>query len=227
MGTDMPRSVLTIALLLSILPAAHAQRLPVAEPLPVTKLEHNVAYIRLSSFGPEVTDRIRPTFQQANAMKPRGIVLDLRNNRGGDANTVHAILEALLPKGTPYMRHVTATYRRIVPTTQASVIKRSTPIVVLRDARTVNEPDIVIYALQKLRGAGVVEFAPDRGALKRAYKQHQRMNQYRPIKESVFFVTPDVRMFQSEGADQEDVIARAISLVREMSPWGETTAAKK
>ncbi len=224
----MRRLTLTAALLMTLVTTAHAaDRLPTAEPLPVMKLESNVAYIRLEKFGPEMIDRIRPTIQQANALKPRGIILDLRNNQGGDSNAVHALLEALLPKGTPYMRHMTAGYRRIDFTTQKPVIKKSTPVVILRDSGTGNEADIAVYVLQKLRGAGILEFAEDRSALKKKYKQHARMDEYRPIKDPVFFVTPDLRLFANEGADQEDVIVRAIGYVRELSPWGEMKAAAK
>ena len=218
----MRHLALTAALLLTVVTTAHAaDRLPTAEPLPVMKPARNVAYIRLEKFGPEMTDRIRPTIQQANKMKPRGIILDLRNNQGGDINAIHALFEALLPKGTPYMRHMTLHYRRIVFTTQIPVIKKSTPVVILRDAGTGNEADIAVYVLQKLRGAGILEFADDRSALKRRFKQHASMDQYRPIKDSVFFVTPDLRLFANEGAEQEDLIVRAIGYVREMSPWGE------
>ena len=198
-----------------------AESLPVAEPLPVNMLERAVAYVRIPTFTSNITDRIRPTLLLAASRKPRGIILDLRDHRGGDINGVHAILEALLPKGTPYMRHITATYLRIVATTQSAVIKKSTPVVVLRDARTMNEADIVIYALQKLRHAGVVEFSSDRAALKRVFKQNAAMDQYRPIKDSVFFITPDARIIANEGGEEEDVIGRAIALVREMSPWDE------
>ncbi len=208
-------------LTLSFVTTAHADRLPTAEPLPMSMLENKIAYVQIRTFTPDMTERIRPTIQLAASKKPRGIILDLRNNQGGDINGVHALLEALLPKGTPYMRHVTATYRRIAFTTQSAVIKKSTPVVVLRGTRTVNEVDIAIYALQKLRGAGILELSADRGALKRTFKQHARMDQYRPIKDSVFFVTPDVRVIVNEGGDQEAFIARAISLVREMSPWDE------
>lgn len=119
------------------------------------------------------------------------------------------------------MRLVLPTYRRIVATAHPPVLKKSTPLVVLRAERTVNEPDIAIYALQKLRGAGVLEFAPDRGALKRYFKQNARMSQYMPIKAPTFFVAPDIRLIANEGAGQGDVIARAVSFIRESSPWDE------
>lgn len=217
---SMSRLLIIAAAFLSV-SSVHAQRLPTEEPFPVNKLESNIAYIQFRRFSADMTDRIRPTLQLASAMKPRGIIIDVRNNQGGDIKPVHTLLEALLPKGTPYMRHLTPAYRRIVPTTQMAVVKKSTPIVVIRDAGTGNEADIVVYALQKLRGARVVEFTNDRSALKRTFKQQARMDQYRPIKESVFFVTPDLRLIASEGAGQEDVIARTIVLIREMSPWGE------
>lgn len=219
----MFRLALTAAIIMTFATAVSAASASTAAPLPVTMLENKVAYVRVERFTPEITARIRQTLLLAGSKKPRGIILDMRNNQGGDIGSVHAILEALLPKGTPYMRHVTATYFRIAFTAQPAVIKKSTPVVVLRDSRTVNEPAIAIYALQKLRGAGILEFAPDRGALKSIFKQHARMDQYRPIKEPDFFVAPDIRLIANEGSDQEDVIPRAIVFLRESSPWEEVS----
>lgn len=220
-ATVIHRSIAIVAMLCFV-GTAHAAGLPLAEPLPVKILQNNVAYVQLGSLTAAMTDAIRPTMDFAASKKARGIVLDLRGNQGGDIGPVYALFDALLPKGTPFMRHILPTYRRIDFTTQLPVIKKSTPVVVIRDAGTSNEADIVVYILQKLRGAGIVEFTPTRAALKKTFKQQARMDQYRPIKEAVFFVTPDVRLIKSEGAGQEDVISRAINYVREMSPWGET-----
>lgn len=197
------------------------------EPLPTSMLEHKVAYFKVGQFTPEVTGRIRATMQSIAAQKPRGVILDLRDSSGGDVNTAHAIIESLLPKGTPYMRSVSPLLRTINFTTQIPVLKKSTPVVVLRNARTLNESDIVVYVLQKLRKAVVVELSPTRNALKRAFKQNPRMANYHPIKEGVFFVSPDARVIKSEGGDESDMIPRAIGFVRELSPWDEVKTARK
>ena len=189
--------------------------------LPFTMLENSVAYFRIGSFTADIARLIRPTMKQIAAAKPRGLILDFRSNQGGDVQVLQALFESLLPKGTPYMRLITPSVRSLQVTAQSSLLKRSTPVVVLRDDRTVNEPDIAIYVLQKLRKAGVLEFSPHRSALVRIYKQHARMDQYRPIKEGVFFVTPDVRIIGDEGGTEGDVLRRAVTFVRELSPWDE------
>lgn len=190
-------------------------------PLPTMTLENNIAYFKPVEFTKENIARMRPTFQQIAATKPRGIIIDLRNNRGGNIDSVHALLESVMPKGTPYMRFYTSNVKRLAVTAQSPLIKKSTPIVVLRDAGTINESDIIIYVLQKIRKAGVLEFTPGRAALQRKYKQDIRMQNFRPIKEAVFFVTPDVRVIGDEGGDQANAIPRAISFVKELSPWDE------
>jgi hypothetical protein len=192
-------------------------------PLPTEMLDSRIAYFRPGNFTPALTARIRPTMKAIATAKPRGLIIDLRNNQGGDINAVHALLEALLPKGTPYMRVFKISSRGLSVTAQTPTLKRSTPVIVLRNEKTVNEPDIVVYAVQKLRGAGVVEFSSSRNSLKKVYKQQVRMDQYRPIKESVFFVSPDVRLIGNEGESEQDVIPRAIRFARELSPWDEAT----
>lgn len=191
--------------------------------LPFTMLESKIVYIRPGAFTAETARRTRPTLRVISTSKPtpRGLILDLRNNHGGSLDAVHALLESLLPKGTPYMRDYSSGFRRLAVTIQEPVFKRSMPIVVLRNERTVNEPDIVIYALQKIRKAGLVEFSPHRAALLRIYKQHARMQQVHPIKEGVFTVVPDARIIGDEGGDEGDVIPRAVSFIRELSPWDE------
>ncbi len=190
-------------------------------PLPTMMLESNIAYFKPVEFSKANASRIRPTFQQIAAKKPRGVIIDLRNNQGGSIDAVHALLESVMPKGTPYMRFYTSSVKRLAVTAQVPLIKKSTPIVVLRNAGTGNESDIVIYVLQKIRRSGVLEFTQHRAALQRKYKQNGRMEDYRPIKEAIFFVTPDVRVIGSEGADEATVIPRAISFIKELSPWDE------
>lgn len=218
----MARIFLTILATMTAISTVHAATSTVGvTPLPTSILQNNIAYFTIGTFTPDVASRMRATIQYIMTFKPRGLVLDLRDNQGGDVDAVHGLLEALLPKGTPYMRTYIGNVRRIQVTAQQPILKRSTPVVVLRNPKTVNEPDIVIYALQKLRGAGVIEYSPTAGALTRIYKQHARMQQFRPIKEAIFYVTPDVRIIGAQGGSETDLIPRAVSLVREMSPWDE------
>lgn len=212
---------------ISLVSTAHAAVSPGSgDPvvLPFTMLEGKIVFVRPGAFTAETARRIRPTLRVISTSKPtpRGLILDLRNNHGGSLDAVHALLESLLPKGTPYMRDYAAGFRRLAVTTQEPTFKRSMPIVVLRNERTVNEADIVVYALQKIRGAGLVEFSPHRAALLRIFKQHARMQHYHPIKEGVFTtVIPDARIIGDEGGDEGDVIPRAVSMIRELSPWDE------
>lgn len=195
------------------------------EILPFTILEGKVAYFKPGEFTSKSVRTIRPTMKAISETKPRGLVIDLRNNMGGDVGVVHALLEALLPKGTPYMRFYSSNVKRLAVTEQPAVFKKSTPVVVLRDHKTVNEPDIAVYALQKIRKAGVLEFSPQRAALQRIYKQNSRMDNFRPIKEAVFFVVPDVRIIGSEGGGEEDMIPRSVIFIKELSPFDEKRTA--
>ena len=217
----------TLVVALALVPIAYATPSSNANSaLSSSQLEGKIAYVRITKFTKEMSRTIRPLMQQIAASKARGFVIDLRDNQGGDLNAVHQLLQCFLPKGTPYMRVIGPT-RTLQVTSEVPVVKRSTPVVVLRNAGTGNEADIPVYVLQKLRKAGIVEFSPHRSSLVRKYKQHSNMDDYRPIKDAVFFVTPDARIIADQGGGEEDVIPRAMSMVREMSPWDERTVGSK
>lgn len=195
--------------------------------LPFTIVEGNIAYWRIGPFTRDIVAKIRPTMQQIAKAKPRGLILDFRNNEGGEFDVVHELLQTLLPKGVPYIRFFGVSSRGLKVTAQTPLLKASTPVVVLRNSGTGNEADIAIYILAKLRKAGVQEFSRQRTALVRSFKQNSRMDQYRPIKEGVFFVTPDVRVIGNEGGSEGDMIPRAASFIRELSPWNDPKKAAK
>ncbi len=187
--------------------------------LPYTILPSNIAYFAVTRFDAATARKIRPTMEAIAKVKPRGLILDLRNNQGGEFETARALIESLLNNRTPFIRNVNVSFRGKEVTSQKPVFRASIPVVAIRNQYTVNEPDIVIYVLKKIRKGGMVEFSPGRAALQRAFKQNDRMKQYLPIKEASFFVSPDNRVIGNEGGSESDMIGTAEKLIREMSPW--------
>lgn len=193
-------------------------------PLPMTPLPGNMAYFKPPTFTKQNAKLIRRTMKMIGDAKPRGLIIDLRNHQGGELTTAEEIIQSFIPRGTAFMRDHSKGLRRPRATRLDPVLKPSLPIVLLRDENTLNEADIVIYILQKLRKAGVVEYSSTRNALKRMYKQHSRMEDYRPIKDSVFFIIPTTRIIGNQGGSQADIIPRAGKLIKDMSPWDEPYA---
>jgi carboxyl-terminal processing protease len=58
----------------------------------------NVAYIKITRFGDDTTKLFTEAIKKAISQKPRGLVIDLRNNPGGYLETSIEVASKLLPK---------------------------------------------------------------------------------------------------------------------------------
>ncbi len=63
-------------------------------------LADKVGYIRVSEFEGKVEDQFEKAVKDLDGQGARGLVVDLRNNPGGDVDAVCYMLDLLLPKGT-------------------------------------------------------------------------------------------------------------------------------
>jgi carboxyl-terminal processing protease len=64
-----------------------------------TKKGNNVAYIELSYFGENTANDLKKITSDVLAMKPKGIILDLRNNTGGYLETSIDVASIFMEKG--------------------------------------------------------------------------------------------------------------------------------
>lgn len=62
-------------------------------------LENQIAYIIITEFDTVTTNQFKNALEQAKKDGMKGLILDLRNNPGGNLTDVLAISEELLPKG--------------------------------------------------------------------------------------------------------------------------------
>lgn len=62
-------------------------------------LENQIGYIQITEFDAVTTDQFIEALQQAKADNMKGLILDLRNNPGGNLADVIAISKEILPKG--------------------------------------------------------------------------------------------------------------------------------
>jgi carboxyl-terminal processing protease len=120
------------------------------------ELGQNILYVRLTGFS-AVTDRrltqvLRDSFAEG---APRGVVLDLRGNRGGLLSQAVAVADAFLTDGDVMRtegRHPEANRRY---TAGGQDLAEGRPVVVLVDGRTASSAEIVASALAE-RGRAVV-----------------------------------------------------------------------
>ncbi|RYG85925.1 MAG: peptidase S41 [Alphaproteobacteria bacterium] len=128
----------------------------------VRVLEGNVGYIRLTSFYP--WDLARPKLVSALSLveDADGLILDLRQNGGGDDTTTNQLLSALLATGlsAPASQQwvETRSGRRddSLPEPELPRIRSSVSIIVLIDRRSGSASEALAYTLQAAGRAKIV-----------------------------------------------------------------------
>lgn len=123
----------------------------------VRVLEGNIGYLRLSTFYP--LDLARPKFAAAFTLlaDTDGLVLDLRQNGGGDDASADLLVRTLLHAKIGAVQQLDQRGRRTpVPLPPASLPVYPKPLVVLIDRRTGSAAEFVAYSLQALGRARIV-----------------------------------------------------------------------
>lgn len=116
----------------------------------------DILFVRLSGFSAVTDRRLTEVLRDGFAERaPRGVVLDLRGNRGGLLNQAVAVADAFLADGEVIRtegRHPEANRRYLAG---GQDLAEGRPVVVLVDGRTASSAEIVAAALSE-RGRAVV-----------------------------------------------------------------------
>jgi carboxyl-terminal processing protease len=154
----------------------------VREPITVPAVEHRVlelpgparadrqtgvriGYIRLGQFTEGSASRMRRALEDLQRQGVRGLLLDLRYNRGGFVAELNRIADMLLPAGLPiYTTESRRDGRQTQMTRTGPLLNRATPLVVLVNSGTASAGELLAAALQE-HGRGTLVGTRTAGAV--------------------------------------------------------------
>ncbi len=171
-----------------------------------------IIYLRISQFqqttGKELERKFNETIKGVS-QKPRGIILDLRNNPGGVLNSAIEVSDAFLEKGA-----ITFTKGRQLDSNQKffaskRVIVKSAPLLVLINEGSASASEIVAGALQDNQRAIIVgRQSFGKGSIQTIHKM--RDNTAFKLT-TAFYYTPKGRSIQATGITP-DILVENLSL---------------
>ncbi len=119
-----------------------------------TMLPNHIGYLGISEFGQDTGNQAVAGLHQLMAQHPRGLVLDLRNNPGGELQQALKVADLLVPKGPVVtLKYKNAHEDRTLDSTGPGT---GLPIVVLVNGNTASAAEILSAAIQERQGGKLV-----------------------------------------------------------------------
>ena len=111
-------------------------------------LDHNVAYIRLYTFGDQTEPELRKYLQQLLPQKPAGLILDLRYNGGGYLDTAINVVSEFIKTPNVVMYEQYGDGTRNTYTAKPNGLATDIPLVVLVNEGTASASEITAGTIQ-------------------------------------------------------------------------------
>jgi carboxyl-terminal processing protease len=118
-------------------------------------LENSIAYVDINTFGDQTTPELRDALKDLMAQNPKGLVIDLRDNRGGYLNTAIEVSSEFIEEGI-IMYEQYGDGRRDQYEALGNGQATDIPIVVLINEDSASASEIVAGALQDYERAKLV-----------------------------------------------------------------------
>lgn len=120
------------------------------------QMKGEIAYVKLNTFGETTGRELKDALRELMAQKPKGLILDLRNNGGGYLRTAVEVLSQFLKQGEVALYEQYGDGRRDTFRTQGGGLATDIPMVVLVNEGSASASEIVAGALQDYGRATLV-----------------------------------------------------------------------
>lgn len=118
-------------------------------------LDNDIAYVQVITFGEDTTRDLKDALKDLLASKPKGMILDLRNNGGGYLQTAIEVVSQFIPKGV-VMYEVYGDGTRQTYEAQPNGLATQIPLVVLVNEGSASASEITAGAIQDYKRAPLV-----------------------------------------------------------------------
>ncbi|MCS6995173.1 MAG: S41 family peptidase [Anaerolineales bacterium] len=120
------------------------------------EMKGEIAYVKLNTFGETTGRELRDALKELMAQKPKGLILDLRNNGGGYLRTAVEVLSQFLKQGEVALYEQYGDGRRDTFNTLGGGLATDIPMVVIINEGSASASEIVAGALQDYGRATLV-----------------------------------------------------------------------
>lgn len=118
-------------------------------------MDNNIGYIQLTTFGDKSTEELKSALADMMAKKPKGLILDLRNNGGGYLQTAVEVISQFVPKGTVLIeRYGDGSEKKY--TAESGGLATQIPLVVLVNKGSASASEITAGAIQDYKRGTLV-----------------------------------------------------------------------
>ncbi len=179
--------------------------------------EKKIGYVRVAQFDSNTDEIFSKKMKELRDQGMKSVVFDLRNNPGGNYDTVCNMLDELLPEGT-VVYTLDKSGKKEIETSDAACI--DIPMVVLMNENSASASEIFAGAIQDYKagkivgtqsfGKGIVQSIfslPDGSAIKLTVSKYYTPNGTNIHKKGI---TPDVKVEDNKDTEQDEQLDEAL-----------------
>ncbi|MBI5079687.1 MAG: S41 family peptidase [Chloroflexi bacterium] len=119
-------------------------------------LPNDIAYVKVNEFGAKTSGELQIQLKALMAQKPKGIILDLRNNGGGYVNTAVDVASHFIGRGKVLLIERFGDGREQKVLTQGGGLATDLPLVVLINQGSASASEVVTGAIQDYKRGTII-----------------------------------------------------------------------